>query len=368
MKTVRRLLYRDMVMAVAFVALGFLGLFYFQAFTEEMERLRKGQALTQGALLAALELPNLFYEVFPIAVLIGTIFSLSRMAQSSEFTILRTGGLGPGRALKLLAAPALAFTALTFVAGDVLAPMAERWSETLRAQFSGGLVQRAGGAWMKDRLVDAQGQERLFTVHVRSASLEGRLEGIRIFHFSTDGRLRERWEAETGQVDGDGRWRLFAAQQMVWPESPSEGAWVKRGPTDAEWASHLNLGVVSAALLSAKTMSTLELFRYTRHLSEQAQSSQRYEIQFWRRAFYPLACLVMVALALPFAYLHARAGGVSAKVFGGIMLGISFVLLSNLSGHLGVLNNWTPWAVAAAPSLLYLGLSMAAFAWLVRYR
>jgi lipopolysaccharide export system permease protein len=76
----------------------------------------------------------------------------------------------------------------------------------------------------------------------------------------------------------------------------------------------------------------------------------------------------MVALALPFAYLHGRSGGISIKVFGGIMLGISFVLLNNVAGHLGLLKNWTPWAVAATPSLIYLGLSMAAFAWLVRYR
>ena len=81
-----------------------------------------------------------------------------------------------------------------------------------------------------------------------------------------------------------------------------------------------------------------------------------------------VACVVMVALALPFAYLHARAGGVSYKVFGGIMLGISFVLLNNVAGHLGLLKDWTPWLVAASPSLLYFGLSMAAFAWLVRYR
>ena len=76
----------------------------------------------------------------------------------------------------------------------------------------------------------------------------------------------------------------------------------------------------------------------------------------------------MMALALPFAYLHARGGGVSLKVFGGIMLGISFVLLNNVAGHLGVLRDWTPWVAAAAPGLLYLLLSMAAFTWLVRYR
>ena len=56
------------------------------------------------------------------------------------------------------------------------------------------------------------------------------------------------------------------------------------------------------------------------------------------------------------------------KVFGGILLGISFVLLNNVSTHLGLLRNWTPWLAAAAPSALYLLLSLAAFSWLVRFR
>jgi lipopolysaccharide export system permease protein len=103
-------------------------------------------------------------------------------------------------------------------------------------------------------------------------------------------------------------------------------------------------------------------------LGDQAQATQQVRIRFWKKALYPLSCLVMVALALPFAYLQARAGSVSLKVFGGIMLGIGFVLLNNLAGHIGLLNGWVPWAAAASPSLLFLALSMAAFAWLVRYR
>ncbi len=115
-------------------------------------------------------------------------------------------------------------------------------------------------------------------------------------------------------------------------------------------------------------MSTIDLWRYRSHLVQQDQAVQTYDIQFWKKAFYPLACIVMMALALPFAYLHARAGGVSYKVFGGIMLGISFVLLNNASGHLGLLRDWTPWLAAAAPGIVYLLMSMAAFAWVVRYR
>ncbi len=126
--------------------------------------------------------------------------------------------------------------------------------------------------------------------------------------------------------------------------------------------------MVAAAVSPVDTMTTLELWRYGKHLSGQEQAAERYEIRFWKKALYPLACLVMVALALPFAYMHARSGSVSWKVFGGILLGISFVLLNNLAGYIGLLRGWTPWLVAALPSLLYTLISMAAFTWLVRYR
>ena len=73
----------------------------------------------------------------------------------------------------------------------------------------------------------------------------------------------------------------------------------------------------------------------------------------------------MVVLALPFAYLHFRSGGISAYVFGGVMAGISFFLLNNLFGHMGNLQNWQPWLSAALPGLIYSALSLAAFGWLV---
>jgi lipopolysaccharide export system permease protein len=134
------------------------------------------------------------------------------------------------------------------------------------------------------------------------------------------------------------------------------------------WPTRLNSSVAAAALLPPQSMGAVALWRYSTHLAEQEQSTQNYRILFWKRVLYPFACLVMVALALPFAYLHARAGGVSVKVFGGIMLGISFVLLNNVAGHLGLLHDWTPWIAASVPSALYLLMSMSAFAWLVRYR
>jgi lipopolysaccharide export system permease protein len=134
------------------------------------------------------------------------------------------------------------------------------------------------------------------------------------------------------------------------------------------WPTGLDATVAAAAVLPIQSMGVVDLWRYSAHLAEQEQASQTYRIQFWKLVLRPFACLVMVALALPFAYLHARSGGISVKVFGGVMLGISFVLLNNVVGHLGLLHDWTPWIAASVPSVVYLLLSMSAFAWLVRYR
>jgi lipopolysaccharide export system permease protein len=100
-------------------------------------------------------------------------------------------------------------------------------------------------------------------------------------------------------------------------------------------------------------------------LDSNNQESLRYEIEFWRKVFYPLSCLVMVVLALPFAYLHFRAKGTAGYVFAGVMIGISFFLLNNVFGYIGNLRAWEPWVAAAAPGLLYSMVSLGAFGWLV---
>jgi lipopolysaccharide export system permease protein len=368
MKTVRRLLYRDIVGSVVFVTIAFLALFFFIDFVDELgDRSKRGSGLLQIAWLALLAVPGHLYELMPISVLIGTIYSLSRMAQSSEFTILRTGGLGPVRALRLLALLGLAFGALTFVIGEWLAPLSEHQAVIVKAGGAGIPVGRSG-AWLKEKRQGPDG-ERNISVNGAGARGAGDLQGIRIYEFDAEGRLRLRIEARAGRVDERGSWQLTDARRTQWPLATAEPTRVvDESLAQLDWPSTLRADVVAAAVLPLRTMSTLELWRYSAHLDRQEQAVQRHAIQFWKKALYPLACLVMVALALPFAYLHARAGGVSLKVFGGIMLGISFVLLNNVAGHLGVLRDWTPWVAAAVPSLAYLLLSMAAFVWLVRYR
>jgi lipopolysaccharide export system permease protein len=81
-----------------------------------------------------------------------------------------------------------------------------------------------------------------------------------------------------------------------------------------------------------------------------------------------LSVFVMMAMALPFAYLHFRAGGVSLKIFTGIMIGVSFLLVNNLFAHLGLLNTWSPFLTAALPSVFFMAIAAATLNMVDRHR
>ncbi len=367
MRTIRRLIYREVLASVLFVAVGFLALFFFFDFIDELPNLSRGDShygLTQALVYVALMIPSHLYELLPIAVLIGTIFVMARLAQSSEYTILRTSGLGPWRALRALLALGTVFAVLTFAAGDYLAPVADRTGQLLKARLEGRISIGQTGAWLREKQA-----EHTFNVNVNALAPDGGMRGVRIFESNTQGFLVSIIQAPEAQFADGGGWILKDAERTDFPARGQSVAHVDAVKVPSlRWPTVISPEMVSVALLKPDRMGTIDLFQYIRHLEANGQTSQRYEIEFWRKVFYPLSCIVMVVLALPFAYLHFRTGGIAGYVFGGVLIGISFFLLNNVFGYIGNLQNWLPWLTAAAPGLVYSVLSLGAFGWLVLRR
>lgn len=373
MRTLRRLIYRDIIGAIGFVTLAFLALFFFFDLLDEMGDVGRSigsstYTVWHALLTVALGMPKHLYELLPIAVLIGSIFVMARFAQSSEFTIMRTSGLGPWLALRTMLTLGAGFVVLTVLVGDYIAPAAERLSLVAQAKYLGkASTSGSTGAWLKEK----NDSNYTLAVNVRAVRADGQLSGIRIFQFDPQGRMVLQIHAESAQVDADNNaWQLHNAQQNAFQYSTDSNKQTdvqvqREHSTTLPWSTGITSEMLVAAVHKPDRMPTLELFQFIQHLKSNEQSAQKYEIEFWRKVFYPLSCLVMVVLALPFAYLHFRSGGIAGYVFGGVMAGISFFLLNNVFGYAGNLQNWSPMLTAAAPGLIYSLLSLGAFAWLV---
>ena len=364
MKTLRRLIYGEVLIAVGFVTLGFLGLFFFFDFVDELQGVGKNNGayqLKHALTYVLLLVPSHLYELLPITVLIGTIFVMARLAQSSEFTILRTSGLGPVLALRNLLVLGCGFVVLTFAVGDYLSPVCDRYGQLLKSRYLGQIKVGQTGAWLRERQGDSN-----FAVNVATLTPDGNPSGIRIFEFNKDGEWVALFKAQEGQLSANETWNLQTVERNQIKRTPKGESALERTHLDAlSWQTGITSEMVSVALLKPERMRTVDLFQYIQHLQDNGQSTQRFEIEFWKKVFYPLSCLVMVVLALPFAYLHFRSGNIASHVFGGVLAGISFFLLNNVFGYIGNINNWAPWFAAAAPGLLYSLASLASFAWLV---
>ncbi|HQR02886.1 MAG TPA: LPS export ABC transporter permease LptG [Rhodocyclaceae bacterium] len=352
LKVYERYLAREIFTAVTLVLVAFLMLFAFFDFIGEIQQLGKGgYQLHHAIAYVALTLPGRAYELLPIAVLIGTLYALTQLARHSEITVLRASGLSTSGLLVTLLKQGLLFAILTLVIGEAVAPPAERAAQQLRLQAQSSMVAQEfrSGLWVKD--------EYNF-VNVRDMLPDATLQDIRIYAFDSSNHLKAIREAHTGKYAGDGEWTLSQVEQTLFE---GNRAHVERFPTMG-WKSALNPDILSVLLVVPEKMSLLNLYHYTRHLEENHQKTDRYDIALWKKLSYPFTALVMMMLALPFGYLQDRMGAVSIKVFAGVMLGIGFHMLNGLFSSLGAINSWPPFWSAITPSLIFLA-GASGFLW-----
>lgn len=354
--TIKRYLGREIYKATAFVLIAFLGLFAFFDLINELRDVGKGGYRLQHAFFfVMLSIPGHIYELFPIGVLIGTLYVLSTLAANSEFTVMRTAGFSPFQAGATLTRIGLVFVGLTLLVGEALTPFAERAAQQLRLAALGSVVAQEfrSGLWVR---ADSR------FVNVREVRPDTTLRGILMYEFDPQYKLVAISEAKEGRYVQDGLWKLTDVTETRFSDL---GTKVVR-LAEKDWASVLTPEVLSVLMVDPQKMSAWNLFQYLRHLSANKQRTERYEIALWKKVIYPFAALVMMALALPFGYLQVRSGGVGIKVFAGIMLGVVFHALNSLFSHLGVLQSWPPLASAVLPSALFLSAAMTMMWWVER--
>lgn len=358
-KRYERYLARELIAATFLVLLAFLGLFAFFDVINEMRFVGQGgYGVVHAVSFVALRLPGRVYELIPICVLIGALFALANLARHSEINVLRVSGVSTAQLLRALFRAAIFFALLTLVVGEFVTPVTERLAQQLKVRATSSVISQEfrSGLWFKDGLS---------FVNVRHVLPGARLQAVRIYQFDESLRLVSVSDAADGEYLPPDTWRL---KKVVTSRLEQGGirASVENTP-EILWKSALTPDILSVLSIVPERMALNHLVAYIGHLNANRQNADRYEIALWKKLVYPLAALVMVALALPFGYTHNRVAGVSMKIFAGVMIGILFHMLNGMFSSLGVIHAWPPLASAAAPSVLFL-IAAATMLWWVERR
>ena len=379
MRTLRRYLRLEIIQATGFVLFALLALFSFFELINQLDDVgRAGYQLREVFIYVLLSLPTRTYELMPIAALIGTIYALSKLASNSEFTIMRVSGMSTRRLAYAVLSVGVVLVLITYALGEFVAPPAERLARQSKLVATGSTLaqQFRSGVWVRDALKGPDGQiQRLRFINVARVHPDISIEGWRVFEFDREFRLRSISRAGEGRFVDNPAHRGWLLKNVVETRLPvvdptdmnrsSLRTEILRQPEQL-WISDLRPDIFGVLLVQPERMAALNLAQYIEHLAENRQQTDRYEIALWNKVFYPIAVLVMMVLALPFAYLHVREGSVSLKIFTGVMIGVLFYMLNKLFAHLGLLNTWPPVVIAALPSMVVLSIALSALYWIER--
>ena len=370
-----RYLAKQIYAAFGFILFALVALFLFFDILSELGSVQGQYTLPLALLHVLLKAPSRISEIIPIASLIGSIYVFAMLASQSEFTILRIAGLDVKRGLFTLAKIAIPLMALTLVMSEWVGPYSEAKSDQIRMKALGSSFssQFRTGVWVKDRLRDEDGsgpvRPGVRYVNVGKIDKDNEIRNIRMYEFDDVYHLLSIRTAASGLFDQSGTWTLndvtetrFKETKQSDPLNPVFASQTIKHPT-ITLMSEVTPQILNVLLISPEKMSILSLARFINHLQENKQDAQRHSIAFWKKVVYPFIIFVMLALALPFGFLKVRAGSVGIKVFGGIMLGMSFQLFNSLFSNVGLLGSWPALLTALTPPLLYFMLALIGLRW-----
>lgn len=351
MRLLQRYIGKTVIINIVIALVILLVLVSIGTFANELGDVGEGRYQTYDAFVYVMMiLPRRIYEVFPVAVLLGSLIGLGGLASNSELIAMRAAGVSLREIIFSALKAGILMMFLIVVVGEFVAPNTEEYAETMRAsKLSEQITLKSEyGFWARDRNT---------FVNIRNILPGARLQDIYIYEFSDDRQLKVASYAAFAQFRDD-RWLLNNIKQT---EFTPEGV-VSRHVERAEWESMLDPGVLSIVVVRPTMLAAWGLYKYIGFLHGNGQTAIQFEVAFWSKIVSPMMTLVMVFLAVPFVFGSLRSVGIGQRVFAGSILGTLFFLMSKILAHMAVVYQLNPLFAATFPAFVMLGLAF----WLFR--
>ncbi len=338
---------RTILVSTGLVFSVLMALFLFMTLIDVVRDIGKADfGILEALRYLLLSLPKDAYELFPMAALLGTTLGLASLAADSELVVMRAAGVSLLRVVGAVMKVGLLFVALALFLGEVVAPVTEDLAERGRAAAlrKGVAHQKEVGVWLRDGP---------HFIHVGEVLPDLSVLRVNIYRMGDDDRLAVHIHAARARYE-ENRWRLEDVRK-TWIEG--ERVRGERLSSDV-LDSALKPEMLTVFAVKPEGLSAMNLYQYIRHLEQNRQETGRYRLAFWHKLMLPLSTGVMVFLAVPFVFGQVRSGGIGARLFIGIILGLGFYVLSRGFGYFGLLHGLPPVVGSVLPSLLFLGLAL----------
>lgn len=325
---------------VLLVLLALAGLFEFIA---QLEDTQGNYGIPEALQYAALRLPQLSFEMLPIAALIGSLLGLGGLANSSELVVMRTAGISVRRLAGMTAISGAVLLSATALVGEFIGPPLDYYARNMRNEARFEREDSAFGSdlWVKDGQV---------VLNLERINTEFEFGSLYQFRFNDDRSLQSISRAENSGIDESDRWILENFRETVFRDHSIE---TNRSPIAVE-RFDLNSDLLGITLVKPVSLSARGLLSYIGYLHRNGLTAGRYESELWSRVARTATVLIMPVLALAFVFGSLRSSGYGARLMLGVLIGLAYFLASEMLANSGQVFNLDPALVAWLPSIALL--------------
>ncbi|HED17193.1 MAG TPA: LPS export ABC transporter permease LptG [Gammaproteobacteria bacterium] len=317
------------------------GLSGFFAYMSELGDVRGLYTSSKAALYVLFTLPRQLYELFPTAVLIGSLISLGSLAAHSELIVLRVSGLSQFRISLSVLKGGLVLMVCAFIIGEFIAPPSEQYAQQVRAVTAHGnlTLQSDDALWVRYKNQ---------VVHVENILVGDRLQKLEIYQFDDGMELKQITRASEAKFQS-GKWHLSDVSLNRIGMSGIQSEQQK----EMVWDELFDPDVLDVLTVEPEYLSFWSLYEYIEYVEENGQDSEQYRHAFWVKLITPFTTLVMLLVAMPFVFGSLRSSGTGKRMFIGIVLGLVFYLINKTFNRAGLAYDLYPLLSAALPTLLF---------------
>jgi lipopolysaccharide export system permease protein len=321
-----------------------LTLFNLYSFSDELKDLGKGNyQLREIFIYLALNTPAVFHDIVPSGALIGSIFVLGAMANNSEIIAMRAAGLSVFWIIRSVMLAGVFLVLISVLIGEFIAPDAQKAAQLLKTTTQNDRVVMLAkyGIWLR---------EGNHFVNIRQMTGKSELTDISFFQLDKNHHLTQVKHAQTGKFLGHDQWQL----QNIQTTQLFNGSTSASHVDEERWRTSIAPDLLDIVVVTAANLSTYDLAKYIDFLKDNNQKSQTFEAAFWTRVLNPFVTFVMLLVSTPFVIGIKRGTGVGGRLVIGIVIGLSFNILDQIIGHIGIVYNLNPLVMALLPSALVL--------------
>ena len=325
---------------VLLVLLALAGLF---ELISQLDDTRGNYGVPQAVLFAALRLPQLSFEMLPIAALIGSLLGLGGLANNSELVVMRTAGLSITRLAGMVAISGAVLMLITGVIGEYIGPPLDYFARTMRDEGRYEQEDRDIGsaAWVKDGPV---------ILHLERINPEFEFGALYMFRFNEDNSLKSIARAENAGIDDSDNWVLENFRETQFGD---DGVQVVETSVAVE-SFDVSGELLGITLVKPISLSARGLMSYIGYLRRNDLSAERYEMELWSRISRTVTVVIMPVLALAFVFGSLRSSGSGSRLLIGVLLGLAYFLASEMIANSGQVFNLNPAVVTWLPSIALL--------------